>query len=291
MLNDWHLTYGNTDFAFGTVDSKFVFPQSAPPEISAADIKNDDTDTPRGDGLLFGRDFRGGQTITINAEVVADTEVGSLTLLQRFANAWRADSVRDTPGAMAQLTSHTGRTVFGRPRRFQQKLDLLPFGVTAVACDFAAVDDLWYGPPQVAEVRLAPAPGGGLVAPLAAPLSTTSSSDRSQSFTVGGLMPIWPTITISGPITSPSIEVVGQFRMDFVGLNLSASETLTIDTRPWARTVMRNGASVAGRRDPRTSRLSEASVPPGTHELALRGTSATGTPRALVTWRDAFPTM
>lgn len=290
MLNDWRLAYGSTDFAFGTIESKYVFPQSGPPEISNIDITDEDADRPRGDGTLFGQDFRRGTTVTFSIEVHGKDETEAWSLLSPLANAWRADEIRSSPGEVAMLTSHTGRVTFGRPRRFQPKLDLTPFGITAVACDFATTDDLWYGPQQSASVSLVADLGGGLVAPLAAPLSTTATSDRSQTFSVDSALPVWPIISINGPITNPEVEIPGLFRMAF-NLSLAYDETLVIDTRPWARTIRRNGASVSGKRDPRTARLSEASIPAGTYNFSLRGQSATGTPRALIQWRAAYPTM
>lgn len=289
MENDWRLTYGSTDFAFGTIDSKFVFPQSGPPEVSNIDISDQDAPRPRGDGVLFGTDYRNGTTVTFDIEVHGDNETEANALLQRLSTAWRADEIRSVPGATTMLTAHTGRSTFGRPRRFQPKYELTPFGITAVTCDFATADDLWYGAPQSATVNLVPAPGGGLKAPLASPLSTTTTSDRSQTFTVEGDLPVWPVITITGPITNPVIEVVGQFKLAF-NLTLAYDQTLVINTLPWARTITRNGASVAGNLSPSFDRLSDASVPPGRHELALRGTSATGTPSATFAWRNAYPT-
>lgn len=288
MQTDWHLTYPGTDFAFGTIDSQYVFPQSGPPSVSNTSIDDQDAARPRGDGVLFGEDFRAGTTITFDVEVHGENETEVNALLDTFNTAWRADPVRNTAGAVAALTSHTGRTVFGRPRRFQQKYDLTPFGVTAVTCDFETADDLWYGPLQTATVNLVPAAGGGLVAPLAAPLSTTATSDRSQTFTVSGRQAVWPTITIQGPITNPTIEVVGQFKLGF-NLNLTQYQTLVVDTAPWARTSLLNGASVAGKLMPLYDRLSDASVPPGRYDLALRGTSTLGTAYATIAWRDAFP--
>lgn len=290
MLNDWHLTYGNTDFAFGTIASKFVFPQSGPPDISNLSITDEDAPRPRADGVMFGSDTRSGTTVTFDIAVAGADETETWSLYERLANVWRADEVRSVPGATAMLTSHTGRVAFGRPRRIQPKLDLTPFGVTAVTCDFATADDLWYGPEQFATVKLVPDLGGGVRGPVSSPVSTTATSDRSQTFTVDGRLPVWPVITINGPIANPSIEVVGVFKMTF-NTTLAYDQTLVIDTRPWGRSIKRNGASIAGSLDPRTSRLSEASVPPGTYNLSLRGISATGTPQARLTWRNAYPSM
>lgn len=290
MLNNWRLAYSGTNFQFGTIASHYVFPQDGPPSISNITIDDQDASRPRGDGILFGTDYRDGTTVTFDIEVDGgDSEQTANDLLQVLSKAWRADTVRQTPGALATLTAHTGRSTFGRPRRFQPKYDLTPFGLTAVTCDFATADDLWYDPQDIATVKLIPDVGGGLIAPLASPLSTTASSDRSQTFTVGGTLPTWPVITITGPLANPVIEVVGRFALSF-NLTLAADQSLVIDTRPWARTIQRNGANVAGGLVAGGNRLSDAAIPPGTYDLSLRGTSATGTPQAQIAWRNAYPT-
>lgn len=290
MLNDWRLTYPGTNLAFGTIASRYVFPQDGPPEVSNLTVRDEDADRPRADGTIFGQDFRDSRTVTFDIEVNGDTEPATLLLEQDLAAAWRGDSIRNTPNAMATLTAHTGRSVFGRPRRYQPKYDLLPFGVTAVTCDFATADDLWYGAEEFATVNLVPTgTGGGLKAPLVAPLSTSATSDRSQTITIGGQVPTWPVITITGPITNPQIEVLGQFKLGF-NLTLAYDQSLVIDTRPWARTVLNNNGSVAGSLMPAFDRLSDARLSPGRYELALRGASSTGTPRATFAWRSAYTT-
>lgn len=291
MLTNWRLRDGGgTDISFGTIASHYVFPQDAPPEVSNISIDDQDASRPRGDGVLFGQDYRDGTTVTFDIQVDGgDSEAEANRLLQVLAKAWRGDYARATPGRMMVLTSHTGREAFGRPRRFQPKYDLTPFGLTAVTCDFQTADDLWYDPEDMTTIKLIPDVGGGLIAPLASPLSTTASSDRSQVVTVGGTLPTWPVITLTGPITNPEIEVVGRFRLAF-NISLAADQSLVIDTRPWARSIRRNGANVAGTLRASGNRLSDASMPPGTYNIAFRGESATGTPQAKFTWRNAYPT-
>lgn len=290
MLNDWRLTYDGVDFPFGTIASKYVFPQSGPPEIGALDIQDEDTQRPRADGVLFGQDFRGGSTVTFDIEIHGETEAEALGLLEDLAQVWSADSLRNTPGALAVLTAHTGRSTFGRPRRFQPKLDLLPFGIVAVTCDFATADTLWYGPEQSNSIKFVPDLGGGLVAPLRSPLSTTATSDRSQTVTIGGTQPVWPVFSIAGPITNPEIEIAGQFKLAYQ-IALGAGDVLTIDTRPNSRASAVNGRNVAGSLLARYSRLADAQMRPGRYDIAFRGMSATGTAELTITWRDSSPSM
>lgn len=287
MPNDWHLSYPGEDLAFGSVASGFVF--DAAPEVGPLEIRSDDAVRPRADGVVFGADFFGGRTITFGITVDGADEAEARERLAVLTKAWRADSIRSTPGAVATLASDSGRVAFGRPRRFVSADELLPFGLSRVTCDFAGGDSLWYGAESSASVTLAPSSNGGLIAPLASPLATTATSDRSTGFTVGGEVPTWPVFEIQGPITNPVVEVVGVFRMEF-RTSLAYDQTLTVDTRPWARTILRDGASLAGTLSRTSTRLSQASLPPGRYELALRGASESGTASVGIRWRDAHLT-
>jgi hypothetical protein len=97
-------------------------------------------------------------------------------------------------------------------------------------------------------------------------------------------------VTIHGPITNPSVTITGLWTLALAA-TIAAGDVVTIDTRPWARTVLRNGsatASLAGSLTRTSARLSGASIPPGTYECVLRGTDGTGTASASVTWRETY---
>jgi len=284
---DWRLVYGDVDLPFGSIGSGYVFP--SPPEIGSPDLTNDDARRARADGVLFGQDTRGGTTVAFDVDVVAADEAAVLSKLAPLAAAWRADSIRSTPGATATLVADTGRVTFGRPRRFAHQHTYRKDGLIQVTADFATADDLWYGPERSTSVSLVPTPSGGLLAPLASPLSTTRTSDRSQVFEVDGELPTWPVFTVRGPITNPVVEVTGVLRIA-VTRTLAYDQTLVIDTRPWARSVLLDGASIGGAVSPTSTRLSRAAVPPGVNEATLRGASANGTATLSVAWRPAFHT-
>lgn len=286
MPNDWHLSYDGVDVAFGSVASGYVFNKA--PEIGAADFVVDDANRPRADGLAFGTDYLGGRTVGFDLTVNGTSEDDARSRLATLAKAWRADSVRGTPGAVAMLTSGSGRVTFGRPRRFASNDDLLPSGMTQILADFACSEAVWYGSEQSETVALVPDTGGGLITPLASPLATTATSDRSRSFSVGGHLPTWPVFEIQGPITNPVVEIVGLVSMEF-RTSLTFDQTLVVDTRPWARSVLRNdGASKAGTASRGSTRLSQSAIPAGQYEFVLRGTSDSGTASATLRWRNAY---
>jgi hypothetical protein len=287
MPSNWNLSYAGEDLDFGSIASGYVF--TGAPDLGPPDIRTDDAVRPRGDGVAFGVDFLSGRTCGFSLAVSGADEADARVRLARLSKAWRADVVRQTSGAVATLTADTGRVSFGRPRRFASVDELLPQGMTEVIADFASADSLWYGQESSTRVTLALSSGGGLIAPLASPLSTTFSSDRSRVLYVGGQVPTWPVFEIQGPITNPIVEVVGVLKMEF-RTTLAYDEKLVVDTRPWARSILRNGSSLAGSLSRTSTRLSKAALPPGDHEIVLRGTSQPGTASVDVSWRDAYLT-
>jgi len=284
---DWYLRYPGTTLAFGSYSSGLSLVDF--PEVGTVSLSTDDTDRPRGDGVAFGQDFERDASVkfTLRAEGV-DIDTGR-DLRERFGAAWRGDAVRSKAGAVATLESNTGRFAFGRPRRFwYDDMELRRSGTVSMLADFAMASALWYGVEQVAGVAYVPAAEGGFTFPLTFPLTTSQDSDRSAGVHVGGTLPTWPVITIYGPITNPSIQIAGlKFELQ---TTLAAGQSVVIDTRPWSRQVTRAGASVAGILSPYSTRLSMAALPPGVHELVLRGISEVGTANATVRWRDAYAT-
>ena len=285
---DWKLTYSGVSFTFGSLESGYGFNEA--PSIGGLSPTTSDVEMQGADAVLFGRDLHHGSSISFELDIMAASEQEARALTQTIRRVWRADAIRSTPGAVAALAAASGRIAFGRPRRFEADDTNIQAGVTSITCDFKTVDDLWYGAEQSIRVGIAPALGGGLVAPLASPLATTESSDRSQAIVVGGSLPTWGIYTVTGPISGPEIELVNRWALRFPNLNLAYDQSLVVDTRPWARTILRNGGSVAGMLAPGSSRLRDAVLPPGVSELVLRGTSITGTASLTARWRDAYTT-
>jgi hypothetical protein len=141
------------------------------------------------------------------------------------------------------------------------------------------------------------APGSGLYTSdagrllfdgLKSPLVARGYTSRANTFAVTGEVPTWPVITIHGQILNPTVEVAGAFKFS-AGVSLAFDETITIDTRPGIRSVLRNGTRIASLT--RTSSLLDsAALPPGAHTLTLSGSASIGTPSATIAWRAAYST-
>jgi hypothetical protein len=295
-IADWRLSYDampdhpGADFAFGSVESGYVFTKM--PVLDGADLRDDDTDNPRGDGMSFGQDFRGGRPITFEIEALAEAadlegaEALVTAMIDEFMDVWDGDAVAKFPGAVAALTSHTGRTTFGRPRSPVADTTRTFQGRATMSGEFQSLDNLWYGAEQVETVTLVPPDTSMIVFPVVFPLVFGAPpASRSTLITVEGAARARtrPVITIYGPIVNPVVEL-GSLRFAF-DTQLAYDETITIDTRAWRRTILRNGTGNIATTGT-SSRLLDAGLTPGKYEFVLRGTAPTGKPRATVAWRN-----
>lgn len=285
------LAYELDGFLFGT-DSQYIVTNV---EYGSTEIVSNDTPLPRADGIRFGRDYRNNRVITFDIAInQSPHENGDLvlTLLSQLETAWLANGVRGVPGAVSSLRlSRNGRTrrVFGRPRRFATTPERDHGGWVEVTADFTTVDPFYYSDSEFQHgISIVPTQGGGLLAPLVAPLSTLGVSYGPGDVTIGGTLPCWPVFVIRGPIVSPKITAVGEWSFT-LAQTLLADEWIVVDTRPWSRGVRKNGlANIAGSLDNQAPRLPNMALKPGSHEIVLSGTDVTGTANVTVAWRDTY---
>lgn len=160
MPGSWSLRYPGVDvtFAEGSGVTLREFPGESSPTITDEDYLN-----VRVDGSSMGVDTIGGRTIPLSFAIDGPTEAIVRGRWAQLRSWWRADAVRSTPGAVAELVSDQGRSAFGRPRRIEPTLAWYHDPVMTVEADFAAVDDLWYGAEDSLQVPFALSQSGGFV--------------------------------------------------------------------------------------------------------------------------------
>lgn len=294
----WELAYPprgpfpGAEFVFGPIASGNYLLE--PPDLGETTFETQDVQLPGEDGLRRGVDTQGGRTVTFEMGVdrvdAAQAWAAGLNAMAELSEAWNGDAVRKYPGATATLrTRNAGRTsvIYGRPRRFAPtpaRFDRR--GYASVVCDFSANDFLYYDDvEQFVDLSLVPPAAGGLEAPLASPLSTVAQSVEPGAITVGGHTPTWPVITIYGPVSRPVVTITGVFTV-VLDETLAYDQWVTVDARPWARTVTRNdGANLT--LTPTSTPLSRLRLPLGAHEVVFRGEDQTGTASMRFAWRDA----
>lgn len=110
--------------------------------------------------------------------------------------------------------------------------------------------------------------------------------DQSTTITQAGSMGAWPTVTISGPVTGPTLtNVTTGFTVSFPGLVVPAGETLVLDFA--ARTVLLGGTA------DRYSFLDFAAstwwqLAPGANEIVFDGDAITTGAQAVFAWHHTY---
>jgi hypothetical protein len=256
----------------------------------------------RADGINVGREYFGGRTITFDINIKVPPGQGSAheiyTAMERawFTEDTNLGATRITPGEVSELvmTRH-GKTkvAYGRPANIEPTTGRVNSGWIPVTATFEMIthkfyEEQWYQN----EIGLVPAVEGGIEFPLEFPLATVGYSTQEDIVQVGGNTETWMLNTIYGPITTPVIDVVNYYTISTkAGFSLSANDYLEIDPRPWKRTIRLNGTiPVRGKFTQASRRISMQSLPPGNHQVVLRGTDPTGTSRLVTRWRNAETT-
>lgn len=264
--------------------------------VGPPDIETGDVQMPGGDGLQFGRDFHHGRTLTW--EMVTARQWSASAARQAWADLatrWQARTHRSTPRAVVPLRMRilgsTTVIAYGRPRRFEPvRAGQIRAGIVELLADFRAADSLFYDDVERdLSLDLITTGGDGIEWPIDWPIVWGSPGVRQDVVRNGGDEATWPVIRIDGPVSQPEVAYVGTTVSVRLDVTLAHDRHVTIDTRPWVRSVLRDdGASLAGVM--RGSRLAELALPTGQTAIRFAGTDLTGQARCTVRWRDAYTT-
>lgn len=263
------------------------------------DTDSGDTRLPGEDGVRFGFDTLGSRALTFEMLVNATSAEGARQSWRALSGQWNASNVRSSSGSVTYLRmnlpgSETLR-VYGRPRKFavasgNGKWVGINAGAVPIVADFAAADAKFYSDTLVTEtLSLLPDESGGFVWPISWPVYFQPGGTQAGILTNDGDMPTWPIIKFIGPVSNPTFKYVGTNRSITLNTILADGQSVTIDTRPWVRTTLReNGGSYAGYL--RGSRLSDMYLAPGTSEVSFKGNDSTGNARCSISYRSAYST-
>lgn len=261
-----------------------------------ATTRTNDQENPTGDGVRFGRDFRGAATWNFSLSVDGTDEDDGWAKLAALAEAWDGDWVREEPDRVVPLRYRVAgqtRVVYGRPRAWTPVVNNLSMlGRIDVEAQFVLADHRVYDDVQhVSRVSVA-VPlelDAGLDVPFIPPFTTSAgASVRESSLTIGGEVPTPITITFEGPIADAAVRI-GGWTAALVD-PVDADNPVVIDGRPWVRaaTYLSDGGGV--KVSPRVTRISKMWLPPGHHEIVFTGDDPTSQAAVLVSWRNAYRT-
>ena len=292
------LDYGE-GFQFGRGTKVHV----ARAQFSAPISETQDVPNPFSDGISFGRDYYRGRTITfdINIRTPINSDPSAYDLYCNMEAAWftedtRLGPSRLTPGEVSELIMNRHgepKVAIGRPRNIEPTTGRVDTGWIPVTASFQMLTHRFYSADWSENtIGIVPGSTGGIEFPLEFPLNTVSYADNADVVEVGGNTETWMISIIHGPISRPQIEVGGYYTITTDStFSLGPNDTLTIDPRPWVRSIMLNDTqNVAGRFTQDSRRLSMQTLPPGINQVVLRGTDPTGLAYLTTRWRNAWTT-
>lgn len=258
-----------------------------------AALRTADVDRPAGDGIRFGKDYKGSATWGFSLYTNADDEEGAWSALGELGAAWDDEETRLTSEAVVPLRyrlAGRNRRVYGRPRAWTHTPNNQSIGGRIdIEADFATVDGLIYDDDMKSQlIGIAPPLelDAGFTVPFIPPfISSAGASVRESSIRIGGEVATPITVTFFGPVESATVRIGGWTAalVDPVVID----DPVTIDARPWVRAATKqSGGGV--RVSPRVTRISKMWLPPGVHEVVYTGEDPTSTASVLVSWHDAY---
>jgi len=270
-MSAWTATIGTTGLVVG---KGTTYPWAIMPDLfGVPEIRTVDYYRPARHGEVAGQDLLAARTVVLEVHVNAAIEEDAETALHQLTVAFSAVDADTTLDI--EVTGAVAYRLYGRPRGVEVALDKqVRGGVIRARCTFKAMDPrLYIAAAQTLPISLAGG-GGGLTFNATADFTFGGAvSGGTATATVAGTIPVPWVATMTGPLTNPIFEHVGQGRQIALVGTVNAGETLVVDSD--ARTILLNGTTS------RYSFLSSTSrwfdLTPGANLLAFRTSSGTGT--------------
>lgn len=288
--------------------------------IGSAELRTSERDMPSEDGVTFGYEYLGKRQWTISGAIKSGTmsnvpgdSSGAWDSLSQLMRAWDHNrarlSARDVLPLYFKRPGRDMMLVYGRPERIDPDVTQSYAGFVTYQAAFRQSDPKFYSNEvQTMSLTTAQAPSGGVLLTdmpgdslgtmtnaLKVPLTTVGTVDRAGAMVQGGDVPSSPVIEITVPpgatVTNPTVVLLNadtSIRWSMtLATTVQSNQTVTIDPRLWARSVVRNdGASLAGAY--RGPRLAELVVPPGPAEFIYRGSGTGSSSTCTIQLRNAW---
>lgn len=277
-------------YVFGTIADDVVVLEKG---LDQAELtyRTQDIQHPRGDGTFFGKDYITPPTWTFTLGARNDQNLDPV--MEALVTAWRADTVRLTPGARSELRyclNGRERVVYGRPRNFA-----VDQGVTAhndfkvVVCQFTLAETVSHGSTEhlISLNQITTTPGTGLVIPAVLPWTLLSTyATRTGMVTMGSAVPASFIVDLYGPTIGAATDIKvwsNDWLLNF-GVTLSPGSTFSYDTATGLATLDGN-PTAANLQGGSTAR---PKLSTGSTEVVLSSSDTSNTLTGAIRWRDVF---
>lgn len=248
----------------------------------------DTSDVPRvgQSGLIAGRDFYRGRSVTITLDVYADTEAAYTAAVAALTTAFGYSMVAENP-----LTFTVPGVAGGNPAVWYCRTRKAAMGLPAgrlgshsgeFVVELFGTDALKYGSTAHTQSLGINVGAGGFVWPLTWPLVWLGAGGGHGTIVTNlGNVAASPTVRLLGPLVNPKMTNLGTGQV--VSLNLTINDGEFVDFDYAAKTVLLNGTA---NRYPNLLRAEWWTLAPGNTTVVLTADSGTGT--AQITWRDSY---
>lgn len=266
-MNNYTATLNGLTIGSGTIYRWTAWPSG----LGTPDIRAQDTTRPRRHGVTAADDLLGARTVTF--EITVQGTQAALEVALTALNSAFAPSPSDAWLDLRMTGSPSEYSLQGRARGVEWDLSRrYTFGLADARCTFVATDPLKYGPLVTTTIGL-PSGTAGLPFPATGPFVFGAQSGGEATVTNSGTAAVDWTATVTGPMTTPRLEMVSLGRRVSFDLAVATGETLVLDSR--------TGSALLNGSTPRTSTLLPGSrwwqLPVGSSTIRLRAASGTGT--------------
>lgn len=265
-MNNYTATLNGLTIGSGTIYEWTAWPSG----LGTPDIRAQDTSRPRRHGVTAADDLLGARTITFEIQIkgtlpVLEAALANLNVAfsPSAADTWLNLRVTGTPSEYALL---------GRPRGVEWDLSRrFTFGLADARCTFVATDPIKYGAAVTTTIGL-PSGTAGLLFPASASFVFGAQTGGEATVTNTGPTPVDWTAVITGPLTTPRLEMVSLNRRVSFDIAVGSGETLVLDSK--------TGSALLNGTTPRTSTMLPGSrwwqLPVGSSTIRLRAASGSG---------------
>ena len=251
-------------------------------------VRGEPWDRPEEDGAVNpAAQYLPAKTITVEGEIWGTSIPSAFSEWRRLTAAFY--NCRNTPGNLTFTEYGSGLALQvgvvyagGAETVVQGGAPILAYQVM-----FRAADPVLYSQNEQNSAPATVSSGGGIPFPIPFPIPFgAGTSGGTVTVTNSGNANTWPRFVLTGPVTNPAISNVTRGEtLTFIGLALSASQTLIVETKP-TRYALVGTTNVQGAirwSDSRWPKLS-----PGANTIQFTGGGTSGATNLVTYWRDGY---
>lgn len=248
------------------------------------DIRNQDDNRGYADGMFTGRDFLAGRTITMMIQILSSSAATAQKNFNTLQQALLPQTSGTTPLYFILSNADTEQVINARVRGLRSTVNPeYTYGYILAQAEFFCPDPRYYSSNEQTATLLYSPPTGRIYNRTYNLTYGGGSATITTTIANSGWTDTYPTITLNGPITNPTLGNLTQSAALNFNVTLSSSDAFVIDL--YNKLITLNG-------NPARNTLISGnwfSASPGNNSYYLTGTGTlAGTTEAVVTWQSAY---